>query len=393
MSLNKPLDEIREDDLQILVDDKVAEKKTIEYKGAALPGNTDSEKKEFLADVSSFANAAGGHLIYGIKEDNGLPIEVCGIEIDDVDAAILRLDSLMRNGISPRLPGPPPIQAVPLPSRPPHHYALIIRIQRSWIQPHRVILQDHGHFYSRNSAGKYRLDVSELRTAFESSATTAERIRNFRIERISRIVAGETPAKLDEKAPKLILHMVPFSALTLDSQVDLNLLTYPNDRISIKPLISKPAAGPAPSYNFDGILAYRKLQDLDNLPCSYVQVFRNGSIETVDTSILSYSGARKEIPGAAFNKKVRETIAGYLAILKHLDVEPPVALMVSLIGVKGFQIEFISAEEPQFDYKIDRADLIVPETIIDNLDSNIAQAIKPALDTIWNAAGWRESMA
>lgn len=31
------------------------------------PGTTDDEKKEFLADATSFANAAGGDLIYGVR--------------------------------------------------------------------------------------------------------------------------------------------------------------------------------------------------------------------------------------------------------------------------------------------------------------------------------------
>jgi len=62
------IDQITEEDLQALIDNSVIEGKTIEYK-QSLPSNSDSDKKEFLADVSSFANASGGDLIYGIIED------------------------------------------------------------------------------------------------------------------------------------------------------------------------------------------------------------------------------------------------------------------------------------------------------------------------------------
>ena len=75
MPLNKPLDEITEADLQYYIDEEIVETKTIEYK-EKLPGKIDKDKnkkedknkdkKEFLGDVSSFANAAGGHIIYGI---------------------------------------------------------------------------------------------------------------------------------------------------------------------------------------------------------------------------------------------------------------------------------------------------------------------------------------
>jgi hypothetical protein len=62
MSLNKPLDSIDENDLQDLIDHEVPEGKTIEYK-KSLPGNKDKDKKEFLSDVSSFANAIGSKLL------------------------------------------------------------------------------------------------------------------------------------------------------------------------------------------------------------------------------------------------------------------------------------------------------------------------------------------
>ncbi len=54
MSINtKPLEYIVESDLRALVNNKISEGKTIEYK-VSLPSNSDAAKKEFLADVSSF---------------------------------------------------------------------------------------------------------------------------------------------------------------------------------------------------------------------------------------------------------------------------------------------------------------------------------------------------
>ena len=37
------------------------------------PTNSDVDRKEFLADISSFANASGGDLVFGITEENGSP--------------------------------------------------------------------------------------------------------------------------------------------------------------------------------------------------------------------------------------------------------------------------------------------------------------------------------
>jgi len=75
---SKSLDQISEADLSALIDAAESESKIIDYK-ETLPGTADSDKKEFLYDVSSFANTFGGHLFFGIKAKDGIPIELSGI--------------------------------------------------------------------------------------------------------------------------------------------------------------------------------------------------------------------------------------------------------------------------------------------------------------------------
>ena len=65
--ISKHIDEITADDIKSLITNSVRESKTLEYK-QILPGGQDKDKKEFLADISSFANSSGGDIIYGIKE-------------------------------------------------------------------------------------------------------------------------------------------------------------------------------------------------------------------------------------------------------------------------------------------------------------------------------------
>jgi hypothetical protein len=59
MTFSLPLHQIDAARLEALRVDGVREGRQLEYK-ETLPGNSDDDKKEFLADVSSFANAAGG---------------------------------------------------------------------------------------------------------------------------------------------------------------------------------------------------------------------------------------------------------------------------------------------------------------------------------------------
>jgi predicted HTH transcriptional regulator len=134
MPLDKPLDEIDESDLEKLIFDRVAECKTIEYK-QALPSKSDDDKREFLADASSFANAAGGHLIYGIREEAGQPVDLCGLpDGTNDDSEILALESSVRNGIAPRLTGVHS-KAVSIRGG---RVAIVIRIPKSFASPHMV---------------------------------------------------------------------------------------------------------------------------------------------------------------------------------------------------------------------------------------------------------------
>ncbi|MCX5908563.1 MAG: ATP-binding protein, partial [Deltaproteobacteria bacterium] len=212
--LNKPIESISETDLQTLKENQVAEGKTVEYK-AALPGGTDSGKKEFLADVSSFANASGGHLLFGIEEANGIPTAIPGLDIPDTDALINRLENIVRDGIEPRIPG---IQMRKIDLKT-SKKVIIISIPKSWSLPHMVIFQGHSKFYSRNSSGKYPLDVGELRSAFLLSETTIERIRRFRLERLGKILSGETPVPV-ELVPKMVLHLIPINAFDPARKLD-----------------------------------------------------------------------------------------------------------------------------------------------------------------------------
>jgi predicted HTH transcriptional regulator len=183
MLFTKPLAEIDESDLQTLVDNGVREGKEIEYK-EALTLFSPEQKQEFLNDVSSFANTNGGLLFYGIREskdDAGVPLEVCGLKGENPGKRINDMETIIRTGLEPRLLGVT-IWPVSLPSHE-DRVVLILSIPKSFAAPHMV--KSSGRFYSRNSTGKFQLDVTQIRAAFEFAGTTAERIRAFRTERLS----------------------------------------------------------------------------------------------------------------------------------------------------------------------------------------------------------------
>jgi len=383
--LNKSLESITEADLRALVTNAVSEGKTIEYK-QSLPDDTYDSTKEFLADVSSFANAAGGHLILGIEEDAGVPVNVCGLQNIDSDAETLRLENKIRDNMEPRIPGvstqPVPIQG--------SGEAIIIRIPRSWAQPHVVKYRRHWRFYSRNSAGKYPLDVSELRGLFLLSETTAERIRLFRAERLGRIVADETPVALD-KGAKTVLHIIPFGAF--DPAAKFDMASFGDDVWRFLPIgVSTTVSGYR--YNLDGLLTYTHSREPTSTR-SYLQIFRDGSIEAVDASMLRAEGEDlRIIPSGRYEKKLLNALPRYLAIQKRLGVEPPFFIMLSLLGVLGY---FVKPGRDDAFWRdgarpIDRDALLLPEVMVDSFECDPMEVMIPIFDMIWNASGWPRSM-
>jgi hypothetical protein len=100
-------------------------------------------------------------------------------------------------------------------------WVIVVRVGQSLVAPHRVIANNI--FYGRHSSGKYPLDVGELRTAFTQSEAIPDRIRTFRVERLLKIQAGETPLPMVVGA-KAILHLVPLSAMSGRMAIDVNAI-------------------------------------------------------------------------------------------------------------------------------------------------------------------------
>jgi predicted HTH transcriptional regulator len=109
--VTKPIEQIAKDDIEELVTNEVRESRTLDYK-EALPGGQDNDRKEFLRDVISFANAGGGDVIFGVREQRdgdgkptGIPESAPGLAGINADAEIRRLDDVVKNGAASRIAG------------------------------------------------------------------------------------------------------------------------------------------------------------------------------------------------------------------------------------------------------------------------------------------------
>jgi hypothetical protein len=252
----KALDQITEADLNGLITAGVSERKTLDYK-QQLPDMNDAGKRELLADVSSFANTAGGDLIFGMTESAGAPTGIPGVQIGDPDQEVLRFDNIIRSGLSPRIQHS--TRAVPLASG---GYVLIIRSERSWYGPHRVVFKGDSRFYGRTSNGKYELDVTDLRNAFLFSNTVTEKIAAFRSERIIALENGQAPLVPLAEGAKLVLHVMALESFGGKPQFNVLALD------GFQPMYATRLGGWGPRINFEGKICIASGEP----PSAYTQV-------------------------------------------------------------------------------------------------------------------------
>ena len=370
---NKALEHVTLKDLEELVSNQVSESKVIDYK-RLLPEDKDRSKKEFLADVASFANAGGGDLVYGMVESGGIPQRVAGIKLKDPEEAALRLEHIIRDGVDPRIYGAE-VRAVEMGSE---RYIVIVRIPRSWSAPHMVSYQGYGKFFSRNSYGKHPLDASEIRTAFSFSQQNLDYLRDFRMQRVGALVAGETPVPVPESS-RLVLHVIPFSINNPRTNIDISQFEYshqlPTGVFGNEPVHQR--------FNFDGYVQYSD--------ATYLQIFRTGAVELVETNFLSFSKGKSFIE-PMYEAEVLERLDELMSFLKRMRIEPPFLVMLSLLAVGSTYMGKNSAFHWYDSHPIDRPDLLIPEVLVEDYAVLLNKAMKPAFYAVWNAAGWPRSM-
>jgi len=375
--INKQIDKIELNDLEQLRSNAVSEGKTIEYK-KQLPTNSDADRKEFLADISSFANASGGDLIFGIIEENGSPKSIDGVEIENVDEEIRRYENIIRDGIEPRI-----IFATRAINVSGKKFVFVFRVNKSWVGPHRVIYKGHDKFYSRNSAGKYALDTNELKIAFALSQTLTEQINKFKIERITQLVADNLPLPFYDGG-KIILHLIPLESFSPGYNIDLNPII--SNPAKLKPIY---ASGWSHRINLEGILSYSGGRN--DKSHSYIQLYRNGIIEAAEGLMLSAEKEKKYIPSVAYELELIKSLGEFLNLAKELGINMPIVIFLTLIGIKGYEMAVDRIRFWDDYYKIDRDILQLPETIIESYDSEPKDILRPMFDLVWNACGFKRS--
>ncbi|MCC7172801.1 MAG: ATP-binding protein [Planctomycetes bacterium] len=157
----KPPEEVTDDELRRLVTEHVGEKQSVEFKATYATG-TDESRLEILQDLVSFANAAGGYVIVGIRDDGtGRAHGWSQQSVAAIRTVAHSVQQSAHDGIADRIPD--------LRMQVRHidgNGVLLIQVPESDRKPHMVKLLRSTRFVMRYGDGKREMTLSEIREAF-----------------------------------------------------------------------------------------------------------------------------------------------------------------------------------------------------------------------------------
>lgn len=325
--LEHSIDAIDEAILQSLVYNQVAERRDLEFK-RDLPGGNDEQVREFLADVTSLANAQGGDLIYGIADENSVAVDLPGVEVENPDAAILRLESSLQANVSPRLVGLRTHWVALANGR----GAIVMRVPASLTAPHRIIFKNSGRFFNRNSRGKYEMDVHELRLAFTQSEQLPQRFRQLHAEAIEAAKGVDMPFAL-EAAPTAVVSVVPLGLFREERNIPI---TRDHAVVPVQ------FGGYSGIDMIEGVLMHAPVNAETGTVGAFTITHRTGRTD----SAFVIGGVRQDNNGkelrlvwpGAFEQGLLDMALATQTRLQQFGVEGPWVILTSVFNVKGFRM-------------------------------------------------------
>lgn len=383
--IDKPVAAIDKADVDAIVASGRAEDRTIEYK-RELPGGSDEDRREFLRDVSSFANGMGGDILYGVETTGGIPTVARGLAVSNFDELRLRLQSTTHSNLDPRLPA---VDIVAVPGFP-DGSVVLVRSYQSWRAPHMVTFKGLGKFYVRGNGQRHEMDVTELRAAFVGSEAVRDRIRAFRDGRFAQVISGQSAMKTFA-SPTVVVHVLPvggaFTSTDLDARrIDANWMLL-NREGELFQLVYSAVERP----NLDGLLIYSPdYEERTGGSPSYIQVFRNGGVEFVEA--LYCFKDHQLVPATWINGDQAEAqildIIGNARSFRHtMGLAGPVVVSVALVRVNGlpFGTERLFMQFGR-GRTFDREVVVLPDVLLDD-DADLHTTLRVIFDSLWQAAG------
>ena len=372
MLLNgKPFERWDKEDLQIMLcNPDFRENEFIDYKQTfsflCIEDQTTIQKKktEFRHDICSFANAEGGYIFYGIKEDKGIPIELCGVTIADEDTDKFELSR--RNDIINILPMPPALifRFIQIAQE---LYVIALQIEKGILTPYVSRENEETYrFLIRRGNGKKSMNYNEIQSMFGRSYALSKEIKNFRLLRIEELY-DQTTQSNNRLA---IIHIIPNTFL--DASTFVNPYNLLRTKAVYYPTLFEPHCSGISMPNVDGLSYPDEYKNGQTF-----QIYNNNIIEkTIKLRSTIDEGKQERLQIHNFIAMIPALLKSTANYYRTLKTIGRAYIGITVLGCKGICSEY----DFYSDYNgiVDRNQILCQAVAIDdiNIDACIEEASK-----------------
>lgn len=164
----RSLRDIRIEDIRLLIANRVREGPQLEYKETAYSGRSE-DVREMLRDITAIANADGGYLLMGVREDgSGGAAQLA--PVDDPRTLAQSIEQVCLECISERIHGLE-IEAY---ETGPARGVIAVRVPPNSQKPHMMTKDGRTDFYRRYGTQKKPMSIGEIRDIILSGSPFRE---------------------------------------------------------------------------------------------------------------------------------------------------------------------------------------------------------------------------
>lgn len=202
--------------------------------------------------------------------------------------------------------------------------------------------------------------------------------KQFRDERLKSIRNGTGAAGPLSSNHLVCVHCVPHAAVSGDVRIDVGQI---DERKTFAPPIG--STGYNSHFNADGL--FRENRNGDALD-GYLQLFRNGIVESVDSHMMVGHGRETGLPSVFFAMSLSRFLTEAVAMWCALGIGGPACVLVTLTGLKDVPF-MLPANGGYVTRSFSSDTFYLPDVVIDDFERDPRPLLRHALDVLWQAAG------
>lgn len=365
---NKPMSEWTLEELMVLLgDEQWRESATIDYKC-----EFRASDEGFKKDVCAFANAQGGYLFFGIGEDDGVPVEIAGIENVGLDKFNLAISNALSASIEPSRPAYES-HVIPVGE---NLCVLIVHVFEGVSKPYRV--RSEGRFWIRGNAGNEFMSYKTIEDLFLRTNMQKDKLQQIVDSRVGYLQREGALSALEyRQRPMFAAHFIPISVVSEHEK-----------RYPLRDLFGKAGAlfvpegeafgklfdCPAAQINMDGLMKLGEERDAPR----HIQLFWNGMVEMAATGLFQDQNGAGRFDPSRVVALVPQMLEEVLRHYARIEMEEPFYCVLSLENAAGWR-----ALCPRWDIsaELDRERLrAYPVRLEDRSEAAVTKAAREILD-------------